>query len=738
MIDVPPGMPARYRKVSKIADGGMAEIFLAVQHGAEGFERRVVLKQILAALLADPKFRNLLVDEALVAMSLNHSNIVQVLDLGQSKGRYFLVLELVDGWDLNRIISRMRGTQHPLAPELALYIVAEVCRALSYAHAQTRGGEPLCIVHRDVSPHNVLISEQGEVKLTDFGIAKALGRRERTGEGIIKGKLAFMSPEQASGSDLDARSDLFSVGTMLYLLVVGRRPFESPTDLETILRVQQCQFPPAREVKPDLPHAIADIVGRAMQRDPSDRYQTAEEMLSDLETAQRSVLRPAGQTELKRWLVSLAEKDHVLPTSRTPASVPDAQVEEGDLEEDIVFEEVATQASAAANARGPTSASVIRAADAFRFAPPPAGDTRADRVFPTPTGSESAYRVPSPLSFPTLPSRRRWLVGGLLGGAVLTAGALVAIRMRFGELGLLVDRWLGAGPSPGATTEPGGTPAGASGSAPPPATARPAEPTPAAPAPPPAPEAAPVTATGPSGGTSPGSEPAALSSPPPAAPAEPGATPEEEAKATATDPEAARPEEKASEAAPAGAEAAGEDGEDEEDEEALLKRQEPDIAEKVIGQEPETAAPPAPAPRRAAAEPPPARPAPAPAASAAARSPTPVRKPASREVAVREPARDKDPASVRIESKPDGAVIRLGSRVFGRAPMNLRFRPGVTYELTFVKQGYESTRKRFTASSRKGQRVTVALKKRSASSPSGSKRKGFFQRLLGGLKRQNR
>jgi eukaryotic-like serine/threonine-protein kinase len=700
MIVVRSGMPARYRKVSKIADGGMAEIFLAVQHGAEGFERRVVLKQILAALLADPKFRNLLVDEALVAMSLNHSNIAQVLDLGQSKGRYFLVLELVDGWDLNRILARVRGspTPHPLAPELALYIVAEVCRALGYAHGQTRGGEPLGIVHRDVSPHNVLISEQGEVKLTDFGIAKALGRRERTGEGIIKGKLAFMSPEQASGADLDARSDLFSVGTMLYLLVVGRRPFESPTDLETILRVQQCQFPGPREIKPDLPPALADIIERAMQRDQSKRYQTAEQMLLDLEAAQRSVFRPAGQTELKRWLFGLAEKDHLLPITRAGSTPPETEVEEIDLDEDIVFEEVATEA-AAGGGRGRTSASVIRAAEAFRVPRPPTIVTQAEAppLPPSPL-SDSAYRLPSPLAFPTLPSRRRWLVGGLIAGAALTAGALAAIRMRFGELGPLLDRTLGAGSGPEPPPPPSPTATAPAPPAPAPTTPpapAPADPEPAAePAPPTAPVAAQPT---------PDARP--LEEPPPAA----QAANEEAAPASPGEP------------APDPA-----DDEDE-DEEALLKRQEPDIAEKVIGEEdaeadaggaekaqvaekaPEVTrvAKVTPQPPRRSVEPP-------------SRTPSPP----ARRVAT------KEPASVRIESKPDGAVIKLGSRVFGRAPMNLRFNAGVTYELTFVKQGFESTRRRFTASGRKGQRVSVVLKKKPP-----SKRKGFFQKLLGGWKR---
>ena len=177
----------KYHIAHKIADGGMAEIFVGTQHGMEGFERPVVLKRILAPLVADPQFRNMLIDEAHVAMGLNHSNIVQVLDLGHVRGRYFLVMELVDGWDLSQILVRAASAEFPLPPEIVLYIAAEICRALAYAHARTRDGQPLAIVHRDVSPQNVLVSEQGEVKLTDFGIAKAMGRREHTSQGVIKG-----------------------------------------------------------------------------------------------------------------------------------------------------------------------------------------------------------------------------------------------------------------------------------------------------------------------------------------------------------------------------------------------------------------------------------------------------------------------------------------------------------------------------------------------------------------------
>ena len=191
----------RYTILGKLADGGMAEIFLAIQHGAEGFEKPIVLKRILTPYSADPQFRNMMLDEAHISMSLQHSNIAQVLDLGVAGGRYFLALELVDGWDLEKILQRAYAAGIVWPTALSLYVAACVCRALAYAHAKSRDGKPLGIVHRDISPNNVLISDQGEIKLTDFGIAKAQRNREQTAAGVIKGKVAYMSPEQALGTD---------------------------------------------------------------------------------------------------------------------------------------------------------------------------------------------------------------------------------------------------------------------------------------------------------------------------------------------------------------------------------------------------------------------------------------------------------------------------------------------------------------------------------------------------------
>ncbi len=301
----------RYTILGKLADGGMAEIFLATQHGAEGFEKLIVLKRILTPYSADPQFRNMMLDEAHISMSLQHSNIAQVLDLGVAGGRYFLALELVDGWDLERILQRAYGAGIVWPAALSLYVAACICRALAYAHAKARDGKPLGIVHRDISPNNVLISDQGEVKLTDFGIAKAQRKREQTAAGVIKGKVAYMSPEQGLGTSIDKRSDIFSVGSMLYRMVTEKLPFEANDDMESLLRVQKADFTPPEKIKPTVGPAVSTIIMRAMRLAPSERYQTAEEMLADVERVLRNDFHSAGQTELKLWLEQLARRDEV-------------------------------------------------------------------------------------------------------------------------------------------------------------------------------------------------------------------------------------------------------------------------------------------------------------------------------------------------------------------------------------------------------------------------------------------
>lgn len=338
--------PSRYRAVQKIADGGSAEVFLAEQLGAAGFKRLVVLKRIRPELYADAQYREMLIEEAQLAMSLHHSNLVEVLDVGEANGRYFLVMELVDGWTLHQIMRRARDAGMPLPPELAVYITAELCRALAYAHLRSEGGEPLNIVHRDVCPNNVLISMHAEVKLTDFGIAKARTRTAHTKVGMIKGKPAFMSPEQTRAEPLDARSDLFSVGTVLYALLTDKLPFPGPSDQELLIQVSNADVPSPDKLRPELPKEVCKLVLKAMAKKRENRFSSAQEMLGALEQVQRSALKPAGRSELENFLRTLSAKDGA--TAITKQTMPPAANEEPEwialsAEQSIVRDQTATQ-----------------------------------------------------------------------------------------------------------------------------------------------------------------------------------------------------------------------------------------------------------------------------------------------------------------------------------------------------------------------------------------------------------
>src|SRR4029079_4503834 len=313
----------RYHVVSKIAHGGMAEIFLALQKGEQGFQKPVVLKRILPSLAADPKFVRMFVDEAHIASRLNHSNLVQVLDLGRAGNQYFLVLEFVDGWSLEQIRRRAQQAKLKLPIPLALTIVGSLCRGLAYVHTRERNGQPLGIIHRDVTPQNVLISQQGEVKLADFGIAKAVGKSEKSATGVIKGKFAYMSPEQSQGRPLDARSDLFSVGTVLYLLTTGRKPFDGATDADVIMQVRR-----ARPAKPstlvrDMYPDVERLITPALRADPDKRWQTADQMADKIDAILIKLGQPSGPAPLKRWLETLSAKDGGKPPGTDPRVIND-------------------------------------------------------------------------------------------------------------------------------------------------------------------------------------------------------------------------------------------------------------------------------------------------------------------------------------------------------------------------------------------------------------------------------
>jgi serine/threonine protein kinase len=267
---------SRYALESLLGSGGMAEVYRARQHGAEGVARPVALKRIAPAVSRDPEFAKLFVAEARIAALLQHPNIVSIVDFDRdADGCLFLAMELVDGGDLRTLVAAARVRGERMAPELTAFLVAEVLRALAHAHDFAPDGKPLGIVHRDVSPHNVLISRAGAVKLADFGIAKATAATGAALSTTIKGKVSYMAPEQARGEVIDARADLFAVGVMLYELLAGERPFAGATESEILARLLMHQHAPLAERAPHAPPELVAVAERLMAPRAADRFASA-------------------------------------------------------------------------------------------------------------------------------------------------------------------------------------------------------------------------------------------------------------------------------------------------------------------------------------------------------------------------------------------------------------------------------------------------------------------------------
>ncbi len=280
----------RYRLLERLGQGGMAEVFKAKSYGVEGFEKVLVIKRILPELARSQDFVDMFIHEAKLAVRLSHANIVQVFDLGiapvtDPKGNklpdaYFMAMEYVHGLDLATLLARCRRQQAPAPIAMAVYVCAEVAKGLDHAHRRRDEQlRPLGIVHRDVSPQNVLLSFEGEVKVTDFGIAKARGVLEREVEDTrtrqLHGKFGYMSPEQARGEPVDARSDIFSLGIVLYECLAGVNPFSAPTTFETLRRVQACEYPPVELLRPDVPTELVNVLKTALAKETKDRYADA-------------------------------------------------------------------------------------------------------------------------------------------------------------------------------------------------------------------------------------------------------------------------------------------------------------------------------------------------------------------------------------------------------------------------------------------------------------------------------
>jgi serine/threonine-protein kinase len=269
----------RYRVIEKLESGGMAEVFRAESQGLQGFRKQVAIKRVLPHLSEKKKFISMFLDEARLSAQLSHSNCVQVFDIGVGDQAYFIVMEFVDGANLKSIAESMTKQGHDFPVAAAAFIAHEICKGLSYAHELTdQDGLPMHLVHRDISPPNVLVTKYGEVKIVDFGLAKASSQLEKSEPGIIKGKFSYLSPEAVVGQEVDSRADIFALGIILWELLASRRLFTGETDYETVQKVGAAQVPPISQINPKVPPELERIVHKALARNPQQRYGTAREL----------------------------------------------------------------------------------------------------------------------------------------------------------------------------------------------------------------------------------------------------------------------------------------------------------------------------------------------------------------------------------------------------------------------------------------------------------------------------
>jgi eukaryotic-like serine/threonine-protein kinase len=309
----------KYTLLKHLATGGMAEIWLAEQEMAGGIQRQVVVKQILPHMARDTQFTQMFLDEARTVMQLTHPNIAQIYELGEIDGNYFISMEYVDGLDLADLVTESAACGQPIPISLAVRIVADMLQGLEFAHnLSDKDGSHVGLVHRDVTPHNIIVSNDGVVKLLDFGVAKAKANSSKTETGAVKGKYAYMAPEQIESKELDRRVDVFAAGIVLYEVLTGSRPFGD--DLAAINGILLQPTPDPRIKRPDVPQSLVNILEVALAKDRAQRYASAEMMMHDLEDFLRASGAFVGQRDISsfvRGLRGLAP----MSTSTTPSAL---------------------------------------------------------------------------------------------------------------------------------------------------------------------------------------------------------------------------------------------------------------------------------------------------------------------------------------------------------------------------------------------------------------------------------
>jgi serine/threonine protein kinase len=328
--------------LKKIGRGGMAELFLARQTGVAGFERVVAIKRILPHLTEDREFVQMFVNEAKLAAQITHPNVVQIYDFGAVLGTYYMAMEYVMGKSLAAVLAQGHALGNPIPTAAAVRITAAIAAGLDHANRGTTvSGAPLGIIHRDISPQNILIGYNGDVKLVDFGIAKAASSSTHTQTGVLKGKLAYLSPEQAWGKAIDHRSDLFALGIVLHEMLTGQRLFKAENEFTTLERVRSAEVPAPSSLKSGLPMELDAVVLKTLAKNPDDRYPTGQALEDALNSYVRSLSAPPGARDLSDYLRALFDKDietdtaayqqvttikaTPAPTSKRPASVTPAE-----------------------------------------------------------------------------------------------------------------------------------------------------------------------------------------------------------------------------------------------------------------------------------------------------------------------------------------------------------------------------------------------------------------------------
>ncbi|MCY1018119.1 serine/threonine-protein kinase [Pyxidicoccus sp. MSG2] len=317
----------KYQLIRKLAVGGMAEVFLAKAEGPGGFEKTLVLKRILPHLVEDASFVEMFLGEARLVAGLNHPHIVQIFDFGEADGTYFLAMEYIDGPNLRRWQRQAASLGMSLPPAICARVVAAAAEGLAFAHdfKDPASGKPLGLIHRDVSPDNILVSRQGAVKVVDFGIAKVAGQKHRTQTGIVKGKVAYMPPEQVTAETLDRRVDVYALGVVLYELLTGRLPFEAANELGMMQAIVSGTAVPATRYRPDLPRVLQSILATALAKDREARYPDCRALQADLDRFVMSAGVPVGAYQIAQLVEQVVDGvgAQAAPTPATSPRRPD-------------------------------------------------------------------------------------------------------------------------------------------------------------------------------------------------------------------------------------------------------------------------------------------------------------------------------------------------------------------------------------------------------------------------------